>query len=168
MVLLYKNKLLEKIPKSSKLAILLIFLLILWIILIKDSIWIAPLMIYSILECFINSDELSDKMITAKGKDIYFFGFSYNILIPIITVFAVCTGLVNIKDNNLNNYILVLYVIIYIYEFILFTLCLNPRKMINFIRNKGYRISKIEDYKKLLNLLIIIGCVPPIILILIV
>lgn len=162
---MYKNKLLEKIPESSKLAILLIFLLILWIILIKNSIWIAPLMIYSILECFINSDELSDKMITAKGKDIYFSGFSYNILIPIITVFALCTCIIN--KENLNNYILVLYVIIYIYEFILFTLCLNPRKMINSIRSKGYRISKIEDYKKLLNLLIIIGCVPPIILILI-
>lgn len=88
------------------------------------------------------------------------------LLILLFLGYSTCHILNNLVLTT-NGFVLVLYVIIYVYEVILITLYLNPKKVIHLTRSMGHDISMINNYWKIQIFFTIIGCVPPIILLII-
>lgn len=140
----------------------LLILLVIFYNISKDLIWIAPIIIYSALGFFIKSKELNTEII--EDKNIYYGMVSILIILLIIITLTICTYDIFTTHNTLSHSILTLYVIIYIYELILITLCLNPKKIAHIIKIKKFDNNPLEYYKRIEYLFIIIGCIPPLIL----
>ena len=140
----------------------LLILLVIFYNISKDLIWVAPIIIYSALGFFIKSKELNTKIV--EDKNIYYGMVSILIILLIIVTLTICTYNLFTTYNTLSYSILTLYIIIYIYELILITLCLNPRKIVHIIKIKKFDNEPLEYYKTIEYLFIIIGCIPPFIL----
>ena len=164
------SNLLKKIRNYGKNHIFQIFGVIFLVVLFEffrisqNMIWISPIVIYATIGFFTKS-ELNSEIKNDNLKILQYIEFSVFVILFIIFTLAFCTD--NILTNHNNIPFLIAYIIVYIYEIILVTLCLSPKENENLASQKGYDISKSKDFTKFQTFLIIISCIPPFILLII-
>ncbi len=164
------SNLLKKIRNYGKNHIFQIFGVLLLVVLFEfcrisqNMIWISPIVIYAAIGFFTKS-ELNSEIKNDNVKILQYVVLSFFSILFIILALAFCTD--NILTNHNNIPFLIAYIIVYIYEIILVTLCLSPKEIENLATQKGYDISKSKDFNKFQTFLIIISCIPPFILLII-
>ncbi|WP_303236088.1 hypothetical protein [Methanosphaera cuniculi] len=157
----------NNIESASMIGISLFILLLCFYITSRNLILMSPIIIYIIIIYFIKSDELNTKIsINSTNHGKYYVQFSNPIILSIILVLIFCTYHI-LNNYSLTGLILIAYIIVYIYEIILVTLCLSPKEIEKIASKKRYNINKPEDFKKFQIFLIIISCIPPFILLII-
>ncbi len=163
----FKVMLENNIESASMIGISLFILLLCFYITSRNLILMSPIIIYIIIIYFIKSDELNTKIsINSTNHGKYYVQFSNPIILSIILVLIFCTYHI-LNNYSLTGLILIAYIIVYIYEIILVTLCLSPKEIEKIASKKRYNINKPEDFKKFQIFLIIISCIPPFILLII-